>query len=154
MNAGRLLALGAAFVLGLGYVADAWTPIGAGALTWVLAVSLLLGAPGQRGSELIGATAIWLSFAEFLGMLKFGQFNTERWLFSELALLATMIPIWVNWNRRLAWSNPHETFAQLDRRAAGWNPSLLPTRDDKLARLRGEDPAEATDGSDLAGKTA
>lgn len=152
--AGRVVALCAGFVLGLGYVADAWSPIGAGAMAWLLAISLLLGAPKQRGTELIGAMAIWLSFAELLGMMKYGSFNTERWLFSEFALLAAMIPIWVNWNRTLAWTNPHETFASLDRRAAGWTPSLLPTREDKLAKLRGEQAQEAPDGSDLAAESA
>jgi len=152
--AGRVVALCTGFVLGLGYVVDAWSPFGAGAVAWILAISLLLGAPKQRASELIGAMAIWLTFAEFLGMLKYGEFNAERWLFAELALLAALTPILVNWNRKLAWENPHQTFARLDRRTAAWHPSLFPTREDKLAAMRSEPGPEALSQPGLAAETA
>lgn len=148
--AGRVVALCAGFLLGVGYVANGWTPIGAGAMSWVLAVSLLMGAPKQRGSELIGATAIWLSFAEFLSMMQTGHFDAMRWLFSVCALLVAVFPIRVSWNRQLANSHPNATFAQLDRRAAGWTPAMLPKSDDKLARLRGEGADGKVDGLDLA----
>lgn len=150
--AGRVIALGVGFFLGLGYVVNGWSPVGAGMMAWALAVSLLLGAPTQRGSELIGATAIWLSFAEFLSMLQTGHFNAERWLFSIGALLVAVIPIRVSWTRQLANAFPDATFKQLDRRAIGWSPALMPKSDEKLAALRGEGPAHPADGLDLAGE--
>lgn len=119
-------------------------------MSWLLAVSLLLGAPKQRGSELIGATAIWLSFAEFISMGQTGHFHAERWLFSVAALVVAVVPIRVSWNRQLANSCPDATFKQLDRRIAGWSPAMMPKSDEKLAKLRGEQSAESV----LAGEVA
>lgn len=75
---GRAVAAAAAFALGFGYVSNSMTPEMAGIGSFFLACALLLGAPRQRATEMLGAVTVWQCFAEFLSTIESGTFAMWR----------------------------------------------------------------------------
>lgn len=57
-RSGTCVAVATALALGYGYVTDMLTPLLAGLGGFVLACSLLLAAPKQRATELLGAVTV------------------------------------------------------------------------------------------------
>lgn len=117
----RISALLIAFVLTSGYVTDRLTLELAGVGSFFLAVLMLLALPNQRSSELLGALAIWLTYAEFMAAIQSGHFDLWRWAVVLATLSTVIVPIKVQHLRQLARSNPYQPLADLDRRV--WSAS-------------------------------
>ena len=114
----RIGALVIAFALTAGYVTDRLTLEMGGVGAFFLAVFTLLALPSQRSSELLGALAIWLTYAEFMAAIQSGHFNLWRWAVVLATLSLVIVPIKVQHLRQLARSNPYRPLGELDRR--GW----------------------------------
>lgn len=112
----RIAALLIAFVLTAGYVTDRLSLEMAGGGAFFLAMFMLLALPGQRSSELLGALAIWLTYAEFMAAIQSGQFDLWRWAVVLAALSLVIVPIKVQHVRQLARTNPYRPIRELDRR--------------------------------------
>ena len=112
----RIGALLIAFVLTAGYVTDRLTLEIAGVGAFFLSVLTLLAFPGQRSSELLGALAIWLTYAEFMAAIQSGLFDLWRWAVVLATLSLVIVPIKVQHLRQLARSNPYQPLRELDRR--------------------------------------
>lgn len=117
----RIAALLIAFALTAGYVTDRLTLELAGVGALSLAVFTLLGLPHQRSSELLGALAIWLTYAEFMAAIQSGDFNLWRWAVVLATLALVIVPIKVQHLRQLARTNPYQSLGELDRRS--WSAS-------------------------------
>lgn len=91
---------------------------------FVLAVCLLLAVPDQRGSELLGAAAIWMTTAEFMSASQSHHFDMWRWAVSVATLALVIVPLKVQYLRSLARSNPYRPLGELDRRA--WSTGAMP----------------------------
>lgn len=117
----RIGALLIAFALTAGYVTDRLTLELAGVGAFFLAVLTLLALPGQRSSELLGALAIWLTYAEFMAAIQSGHFALWRWAIVLATLSLVIVPIKVQHLRQLARSNPYRPLGELDRRV--WSPA-------------------------------
>ncbi|WP_421848322.1 hypothetical protein [Novosphingobium sp.] len=113
----RIGALLIAFMLTSGYVTDRLTLELAGVGSFFLAVVTLLALPSQRSSELLGALAIWLTYAEFMAAIHSGHFDLWRWAVVLATLSLVIVPIKVQHLRQLARSNPYQPLGKLDRRA-------------------------------------
>jgi hypothetical protein len=89
----RIGALLIAFALTAGYVTDRLTLELAGVGAFFLSVLLLLALPNQRSSELLGALAIWLTYAEFMAAIQSGHFDLWRWavVLATLAVMAFVV---------------------------------------------------------------
>ncbi len=127
VRSARIGALLIAFVLTSGYVTDRLSLELAGVGSFFLAVLTLLALPNQRSSELLGALAIWLTYAEFMAAIQSGHFNLWRWAIVLATLSLVIVPIKVQHLRQLARSNPYRPIGELDRR--GWsatNPAAAP----------------------------
>lgn len=74
----RAVAFVTTLALGYGYVTNALEPVSAGVGAFVLASSLLLAAPRQRATEMLGAVTVWMCFAEFLATVESGSFAMWR----------------------------------------------------------------------------
>lgn len=83
-----------------------------------LGVALLLAAPRQRSSELLGAVAIWLTTAEFLVASRTGMFALWRWSETLASLAIILVLARLSYFRALARANPWRSFGDLDRRRA------------------------------------
>lgn len=112
----RIGALLIAFALTAGYVTDRLTLEMAGVGSLFLAVLMLLAFPNQRSSELLGALAIWLTYAEFMAAIQSGHFGLWRWAIVLATLSLVIVPIKVQHLRQLARSNPYRPLGELDRR--------------------------------------
>ena len=112
----KIFALLVAFALTSGYVTASLTVETAGVGAFFLAVGLLLALPGQRSSELLGALAIWMSYAEFMSTIQCGHFALWRWAVSLATLALVVVPLKVQHLRQLARSNPYQSIFELDRR--------------------------------------
>lgn len=112
----KVFALLFAFALTSGYVTDRLTVELAGIGALSLALALLLALPGQRSSELLGALAIWLTYAEFMAASQSGEFNLWRWAVVLATLSLVVVPIKVQHLRQLARTNPYQPLGELDRR--------------------------------------
>lgn len=112
----RIGALMIAFALTAGYVTDRLTLELAGVGSLSLALLTLLAFPSQRSSELLGALAIWLTYAEFMAAIQSGLFDLWRWAIVLAALSLVIVPIKVQHLRQLARSNPYQPLGALDRR--------------------------------------
>ncbi len=135
---GTCVAVATALGLGYGYVTDVLTPLLAGLGGFVLACGLLLAAPKQRATELLGAVTVWMCFAEFLSTMQSGHFSLWRLAVAVATLGCIMAVIRVQHLRDLARRSPDTRLADLDRRAIG-GFGVLPPMDSQLAKLRTED---------------
>ncbi len=117
----RISALLIAFALTAGYVTDRLTLELAGVGALFLATLTLLALPGQRSSELLGALAIWLTYAEFMAAIQSGHFNLWRWGVVLATLSLVIVPIKVQHLRQLARNNPYRPIGEQDRRI--WPPA-------------------------------
>jgi hypothetical protein len=114
--AAKVFALLIAFALTSGYVTDWLTIELAGIGAFFLAVGVLMAMPGQRSSELLGALAVWLTYAEFMAAIQSGHFNLWRWAVVLATLSLVIVPLKVQHLRQLARSNPYQPIKALDRR--------------------------------------
>ncbi|MFM9937214.1 MAG: hypothetical protein ACKVOL_13570 [Novosphingobium sp.] len=112
----KVFALLVAFGLTSGYVTATLTVQTAGIGAFFLSIGLLLALPGQRSSELLGALAVWMTYAEFMSAIQCGQFDLWRWGVSLATLSLVVLPIKVQHLRQLARSNPYQPIRDLDRR--------------------------------------
>ena len=131
----RTVAIVTALALGYGYVTDLLTPLSAGIGSFVLTCALLLSAPRQRATELLGAVAVWQCFAEFLSTLESGEFQLWRLAVAIATLGVAMAVIRVQYMRALMRNYPETVLADLDRRTVG-GIGMLPPTDAELAELR------------------
>lgn len=133
-----IVAVATAIALGYGYVTDLLTPTLGGIASFLLACSLLLAAPRQRASELLGAATVWMCFAEFLSTIQSGEFAMWRLAVSVATLGCVMAVIRVQHLRDLSRRAPNTPLAELDRRIAG-DFAVMPHSQAQLAALRHED---------------
>lgn len=133
-----VVAVATSMTLGYGYVSDQLTPLLAGLGGFLLSCSLLLAAPRQRATELLGAIAVWMCFAEFLSTMQSGHFAMWRLAVSVATLGCVMSVVRVQHLRDLNRKAPDTSLADLDRRAIG-GLGILPRTDAQLVALRHED---------------
>lgn len=133
----KYVAVATAIALGCGYVTDVLTPVSAGVGGFTLASSLLLAAPTQRASEMLGAVTVWMCFAEFLSTMQSGHFAMWRLAVSVATLGGVIGIIRVQHIRDLARQTPDTLLGDLDRRVLGAN-GLMPLSAAKAAELRHE----------------
>lgn len=133
----KIVAIVTALALAFGYVSDDLTPVSASLGGFLLVCSLLLAAPTQRASEMLGAVTVWMCFAEFLSTTQSGQFAIWRLSVAVATLGGVMGVIRVQHLRELARQTPDTTLADLDRRN-GNGVAVLPRSPAKLAEMRGE----------------
>jgi hypothetical protein len=136
----RSVALATALALGYGYVTNTLTLTTAGTGSFLLACSLLLAAPRQRATELLGAVTVWQCFAEFLSTVQSGHFSMWRLSVSVATLGCVMAVIRVQHLRDLTRQSPDTRLADLDRRTIS-GIGVLPRTDAQLAEMRHEDAA-------------
>lgn len=137
----RIAAVLTAVALGFGYVVNAITPLMAGIGTFALTCSLLLAAPRQRATELLGAVAVWQCFAEFLSTVDSGQFQVWRLSVSVATLGIGIAVIRVQHLRALMRISPETRIADLDRRTVG-GIGILPRTEAQLAEMRSDELAQ------------
>ncbi|MCX7284936.1 MAG: hypothetical protein NTX28_12975 [Novosphingobium sp.] len=131
----RITAVVTAAALGLGYVINILTPLAAGIATFTLSCALLLAAPRQRATELLGAVAVWQCFAEFLSTMQSGEFQMWRLAVSVATLGIGIAIIRVQHLRELMRSSPRVKVGDLDQRTVG-GIGVLPRTDAQLAEMR------------------
>ncbi|MFN3456847.1 MAG: hypothetical protein ACK4Z8_04645 [Novosphingobium sp.] len=136
----RFVALASALALGFGYVTNSLTLTMAGVGSFLLANALLLAAPRQRATELLGAVTVWQCFAEFLSTVQSGHFAMWRLSVSIATLGCVMAVIRVQHLRDLTRQNPDTRLADLDRRTVG-GIGVLPRTDAQLAEMRHDEAA-------------
>jgi len=110
-----LLALGVAATHG--YLQGGLGSDDAGQLALALGLAVLLAAPRQRGAELLGAVAIWLTTCEFMAASHTGQFALWRWAVALAALALVRVITRVPQLRARARANPWRPLRESDRRA-------------------------------------
>lgn len=136
----RIFAVASAVSLSFGYVTDTLTTTTAGVGSFFLACSLLLAAPRQRATELLGAATVWQCFAEFLSTVQSGHFAIWRLGVSIATLGCIMAVIRVQHLRELTRQSPDVQLMNLDRRTVG-GFGVLPRTEAQLAELRQEEAA-------------
>ena len=132
---GRAVAVVAAFALGFGYVSNSMTPEMARIGSLFLACALLLGAPRQRATEMLGAVTVWQCFAEFLSTIESGTFAMWRLGVALATLGSVMAVIRVQHLRALSRQSPATPLRDLDRRTIS-GIGVLPPSSVKLAEMR------------------
>jgi hypothetical protein len=130
----KVLAMGTAMIMTGAYVNDTLTPATAGIAAFTLAVTLLLAVPDQRGSELLGAAAIWMTTAEFMSAAQSHHFDMWRWAVSVATLALVIVPLKVQYLRGLARSNPYRALGELDKRS--WSVGAMPKSQGAAAAAR------------------
>jgi hypothetical protein len=115
-----VLAIGAMAVHG--YLGGGLNDGDAGQLALAMGVAVLMAAPRQRGAELLGAVAIWLTTCEFMAASRTGQFALWRWAEALAALALILIMTHVPHFRALARANPWRSLRDRDRRHARGGP--------------------------------
>lgn len=138
LRVSRIVAIVTALALGFGYVTDLLQPMSAGIGSFVLTCSLLLSAPRQRATELLGAVAVWQCFAEFLSTLDSGQFQLWRLAVAVATLGMAIAVIRVQHLRTLMRTHPQTKVGDLDRRTVG-GIGVLPPTDAQLMQMRQAD---------------
>jgi len=136
----RVVAIATALALGFGYVSDLLTPVSSGIGSFLLTCSILLAAPRQRATELLGAVAVWLCFAEFLSTVESGEFQMWRLSVAVSTLGVAMAVLRVQHLRTLMRTSPETVVADLDRRTV-CGIGVLPRTDAQLAELRSDEAA-------------
>lgn len=136
----RIPALCCGLVLALGYVSNLLTPTGAALLDFALGWAMLLAAPRQRASEMLGAVAVWTAFAEFLSTIDTGHFQFWRLGIAVATLGGIMLVIRVQYLRELARTSAETPLAELDRRS-GPAISVIPHSAAQLEAMRQQDAA-------------
>ncbi|AXU20123.1 hypothetical protein C7W88_15425 [Novosphingobium sp. THN1] len=136
----RVVAVASAVALSFGYVTNELSVTTAGVGSFFLACSLLLAAPRQRATELLGAVTVWQCFAEFLSTVQSGQFAIWRLGVSIATLGCVMAVIRVQHLRELTRQSPDMQLQHLDRRTVN-GMGILPRTDAQLAELRHEEAA-------------
>lgn len=136
----RIVAIATAIALSVGYVTDTLRPTSAGVGSFFLACSLLLAAPRQRATELLGAATVWQCFAEFLSTVQSGQFAMWRLGVSVATLGCVMAVVRVQHLRELTRESPDTRLVDLDRRTVG-GIGVIPRTDAQLAQLRQDEAA-------------
>ena len=131
----RVVAVASAVALSFGYVTNELSVTTAG-----VGCSLLLAAPRQRATELLGAVTVWQCFAEFLSTVQSGQFAIWRLGVSIATLGCVMAVIRVQHLRELTRQSPDMQLQHLDRRTVN-GMGILPRTDAQLAELRQEEAA-------------
>lgn len=134
----RGIAVATAIGLGYGYVSDVMEPVHAGLGSFVLACSLLLAAPKQRATEMLGAVTVWMCFAEFLSTMQSGHFDLWRLGVAVATLGSVIAVIRVQHLRELARSAPDTQLGDLDRRTVS-GIGVVPRSAAQLEQLRHED---------------
>lgn len=134
----RGIAVATAIGLGYGYVSDVMEPVHAGLGSFVLACSLLLAAPKQRATEMLGAVTVWMCFAEFLSTMQSGRFDLWRLGVAVATLGSVIAVIRVQHLRELARSAPDTQLGHLDRRMVS-GVGVVPRSATQLEQLRHED---------------
>lgn len=137
-----VVAVGTAILLGYGYVSDQLTPTLGGLGGFFLSCSLLLAAPRQRASELLGAVTVWMCFAEFLSTMQSGEFALWRLAVSVASLGCVLSVIRVQHLRDLTRRAPDTALADLDRRTDS-GIGVVPRTDAQLIALRQDDAHSA-----------
>ncbi|SMC62787.1 hypothetical protein [Novosphingobium sp. B1] len=132
---GRVTAVVAAIALGFGYVSNTMTPAMAGVGSFFLACALLLAAPRQRATEMLGAVTVWQCFAEFLSTIQSGSFAMWRLGVAVATLGSVMAVIRVQHLRALSRQSPSTRLRDLDRRTIG-GIGVLPPSSSQLAEMR------------------
>jgi hypothetical protein len=132
----RIVALVIAVAMAVGYAWNLPDPAEVALATYALALTALLGTPGQRGTELVGAVAIWISFAEMLSFWQTGDFDQWRWMVAMATLAVVLAPFKLQWLREMARLHPDTAFVELDRRCAQWTPTLVPHSAAQLSAMR------------------
>ena len=122
---GRILALFAATAMTAGYVTGLATPESTAVMAFLLGLLILLSAPDQRSSELLGAQAVWMTVAEFLAAAQSGQMLFWRWAVSIAALAVVIVPLKIQHLRSLARSHPYSPLRDLERRAPAASSAVL-----------------------------
>lgn len=135
MLAARAVAVLTAMGLGLGYVSNMLTPMLTGIGSYFLACALLIGAPQQRATEMLGAVTVWLCFAEFLSTIESGTFAMWRLGVSVATLGCVMLVIRVQHLRALSRVSPTVPLRDSDRRTVS-GIGVLPRTDAQLAEMR------------------
>lgn len=121
----------------VGYAENVLTVETVGMGSFGLGALLLMAFPEQRASELLGAVAIWMTTAEFMSAAQTGAFQHWRWAIAVAALAVVLVPLRVEYLRRLARTAPDRTIGELDRRA--FAVGALPHTSAALATMRGQD---------------
>ncbi|WP_145960473.1 hypothetical protein [Novosphingobium sp.] len=138
----RVVAVVTAVGLGLAYVTNVLEPVSSGIGSFLLGCALLLAAPRQRATELLGALTVWHCFAEFLSTLQSGHFAFWRLAVSVATLGGAMAVIRIQHLRLLTRESPDHALGDLDRRTVG-GIGVLPRTDAQLAELRRESAGKA-----------
>ncbi len=133
----KVVAISTAVALACGYVSNALTPVTAGMGAFLLAGALLLAAPAQRASEMLGAVTVWMCFAEFLSTTQSGHFAIWRLAVTVATLGGVIGVIRIQHLRELARQAPDTTLADLDRRTLG-GTRIVPRSASKLTGMRRE----------------
>ncbi|NMN03563.1 hypothetical protein FHT17_001317 [Novosphingobium sp. SG916] len=143
---GRILALLTATAMTFGYVTGRATAESTAVMAYVLGLLILLSAPGQRSSELLGAQAVWMTVAEFLAAAQSGQMLLWRWAVSVAALAVVMVPLKIQHLRSLACRHPYSPLRDLERRAPAASSAVLDGRARRVRPRPGQTPEADADG--------
>ena len=111
-----------------GYVYGAPNAADAGQQALVLGVAALLAAPRQRGSDVLGAAAIWLTIGEFLAASHTGQFALWRWATVLAALALVLVATRARHVRSRARANPWRPLNEPVGRSQGAPGAAWPKR--------------------------
>jgi hypothetical protein len=123
----KIASLLIAFALTAGYVTDGLTVETAGIGGFFLSLTVLMALPRQRSSELLGALAVWLTYAEFMAAAQSGHFDLWRWGVALATLSLVVVPLKVQHVRQLARTNPYQPIRELDRRVwPSTGPNVAP----------------------------
>lgn len=136
----RFVGIATAIALGYGYVTDTLTPTTAGVGSFFLGCALLLAAPRQRATELLGAATVWQCFAEFLSTVQSGHFAMWRLGVSVATLGCIIAVVRIQHLRELTRQSPDTRLVDLDRRTVG-GIGVIPRTDAQLAELRQDEAA-------------
>ncbi|CAM4211925.1 FUSC family protein [Novosphingobium lubricantis] len=139
-KAARPIAIATGVALCLGYVSGFLNPLLAGIGAFTAAAAMLLAAPRQRATEMLGAATIWTCFAEFLATIDSGDFHIVRLAVSVATLGGVMAIIRIQHLRDLARRSPEVPLCELDRRAIT-ALTMVPPSAAQLAELRQREPS-------------
>lgn len=115
-----MLAIGAIGVHG--YLDGGMSDGDAGQLALAMGLAVLMAAPRQRGADLLGAVAIWLTTCEFLAASRTGQFALWRWTEMLAALALILMVARVQRLRALARTNRWRSLREGERRRVRGGP--------------------------------
>jgi hypothetical protein len=115
----------------------------AGRIALILGVAVLIAAPQQRGAELLGAVAIWLTTCEFMAASRTGQFALWRWVMGLAALALVLILTRVSHFRAQARANPWRRLGDGDWRRPRSGPGAAWRRRARAGAADQVPPAQA-----------